>query len=287
MPAIDISFIERERKAYHHALITQGLLVITPSGCPSNADASDIVSKQYAVHVANALGARHDNRLKAQTLGTKYEIITKEFLDKTLSQLSELLPGEWNVKRNGIKLTDYKQFYHLKDIKKEADDSDIIKIVLGEDYYVKPDLVVYREPFSDSFISAPADCSNFTERLLKSAHKKKSYLHADISLKWTIRSDRTQNTRTEAQNIIRNRNGRVPHMIAITCEPLPSRIASLALGLGDLDCVYHSCMNELMDAATALQVNGKAFQQSYKLLKAMIEGHRLKDISELPLDLLD
>jgi len=32
-------------------------------------------------------------------------------------------------------------------------------------------------------------------------------LHASISCKWTIRSDRSQNTRTEALNLIRNRRG--------------------------------------------------------------------------------
>ncbi|MBO9364254.1 MAG: restriction endonuclease, partial [Roseiflexus sp.] len=63
-------------------------------------------------------------------------------------------------------------------------------------------------------------------------------LHASISRKWTIRSDRSQNIRTEAMNLIRNRKGHTPHIVAVTAEPLPTRIASLALGTGDLDCVY-------------------------------------------------
>jgi hypothetical protein len=34
----------------------------------------------------------------------------------------------------------------------------------------------------------------------------------------------------------------------VTAEPLPSRIASLALGTGDVDCIYHAALYELVDA---------------------------------------
>ncbi|MBD3289238.1 hypothetical protein GF337_10575 [candidate division KSB1 bacterium] len=53
-----------------------------------------------------------------------------------------------------------------------------------------------------------------------------------ISCKWTIRSDRAKNTRLEALNLIRNRKGKVPHIVAITVEPTSVRISSLALGTG-------------------------------------------------------
>ena len=69
-------------------------------------------------------------------------------------------------------------------------------------------------------------------------------LHASISCKWTIRSDRSQNSRTEALNLIRNRKGRVPHIAVVLFEPLPSRIASIAMGTGDIDCTYHGALYE-------------------------------------------
>ena len=53
-----------------------------------------------------------------------------------------------------------------------------------------------------------------------------------------MRSDRAQNSRTEALNLIRNRKGNLPHIVVVTGEPMPARIASLALGTGDIDCVY-------------------------------------------------
>lgn len=76
-------------------------------------------------------------------------------------------------------------------------------------------------------------------------------LHASVSCKWTIRSDRAQNTRTEALNLIRNRKGKTPHIVAVVAEPLPTRIATLARGTGDIDCVYHMALPELRKAATA------------------------------------
>ena len=108
----------------------------------------------------------------------------------------------------------------------------------------------------------------------------KPILHASISCKWTIRSDRSQNTRTEALNLIRNRKGHTPHIAAVTAEPLPTRIASLALGTGDLDCVYHIALPELQDSITELKN-----EDQLDMLQTLIDGKRLRDISDLPFDL--
>lgn len=105
-------------------------------------------------------------------------------------------------------------------------------------------------------------------------------LHASISCKWTIRSDRAQNSRTEALNLLRNRKGHLPHVVVVTGEPLPSRLASLALGTGDIDCVYHFALLELKETIESLQ-----FLDAQESLTIMIDGKRLKDIADLPLDL--
>ncbi len=89
-----------------------------------------------------------------------------------------------------------------------------------------------------------------------------------------------QNARSEALNLIRNRKGRLPHVVVVTGEPTPVRISSLALGTGDIDCVYHFALPELVDAA-----DDKGGEDTKELLGMMIEGKRLKDIADLPLDL--
>ena len=105
-------------------------------------------------------------------------------------------------------------------------------------------------------------------------------MHASISAKWTMRSDRAQNSRTEALNLIRNRKGHLPHIVVVTGEPLPSRIASLALGTGDIDCVYHFALPELI---AAVEETGRT--EVVETLETLVQGKRLKDISDLPLDL--
>lgn len=66
----------------------------------------------------------------------------------------------------------------------------------------------------------------------------------------------------------------------VTAEPLPSRIASIALGTGDIDCVYHFALYELMAA-----VREADLEDAGEMLRIMVEGKRLRDISDLPLDL--
>ena len=89
------------------------------------------------------------------------------------------------------------------------------------------------------------------------------FLHASISCKWTIRSDRSQNTRTEALNLIRNRKGPLPHIVAVTAEPLPTRIASLALGTGKWTvCITSPCPNWRKHAENSIyKINSRCFRR--------------------------
>ena len=97
-----------------------------------------------------------------------------------------------------------------------------------------------------------------------------------------FRSDRSQNSRAEALNLIRNRKGRAPHIAVITAEPTLSRIASIALGTGDVDCVYHFALYELIATLADPKVD---YPDATEMLNVLIDGKRLRDISDLPLDL--
>jgi hypothetical protein len=81
-------------------------------------------------------------------------------------------------------------------------------------------------------------------------------------------------------NLVRNRKGRLPHVVEVTAEPLPSRFALLALGTGDIDYVYHFALYELQEVVNRLGMDGAA-----DLLSVKVKGNRLKDISDLPLNL--
>jgi hypothetical protein len=68
--------------------------------------------------------------------------------------------------------------------------------------------------------------------------------------------------------------------MVVTGEPLPSRLSAIALGTGDIDCVYHFALPELIASTEALQL-----EDTLESLRVMTHGKRLKDISDLPLDL--
>ena len=68
--------------------------------------------------------------------------------------------------------------------------------------------------------------------------------------------------------------------MAVTAEPLPTRLAALALGTGDLDCVYHVALPELTKAVEQVENEDQA-----DMLQMLVNGRRLRDISDLPLDL--
>lgn len=66
----------------------------------------------------------------------------------------------------------------------------------------------------------------------------------------------------------------------VTAEPTPSWLASIALGTGDINCVYHFALYELCETLKKLH-----YSDALDMLQIMIKGKRLKDISDLPLDL--
>ena len=104
---------------------------------------------------------------------------------------------------------------------------------------------------------------------------RRRHLHAAVSCKWTIRSDRVQNIRHEGVVLTRHRRGRQRHFAGVTAEPLPSRLAAIARGTGELDSVYHIALQQLR---TACKYNPKASDT----LEELIEQDRLRPLGELP-----
>ncbi len=287
---MDDVLILEARKRYHQALVEKQVLTLSADGVASNADSSNAPSKAIAEIVAHKLGATTGAKLKGQTAGTLFEQLTMQFVSETFPKLQHLRPGEWTVlnlgNQNAVKTWDFSQYEHLAYLSALMNENKQLSTMLGNDYMVAPDVVVYRDLYEDAKINVDGQYVN--DEVCKMAALRKSnggkpILHASISAKWTMRSDRAQNSRTEALNLIRNRKGHLPHIVVVTGEPLPSRLASLALGTGDLDCVYHFALYELLDAVKEYGAQGR--EDIVETLENLIEGKRLKDISDLPLDL--
>lgn len=231
--------------------------------------------------------ARIQEKTAGQTSGAKFEQICMQYISDTFPMLQNLRPGKWHIvklgNRNSVKTSSFAQYEHLEYLYNLTKNDAKLAASMGNDYMVAPDVVIYRETESDMSINSELTVIDESVCHLTDIREKnggKPILHASISAKWTMRSDRAQNSRTEALGLIRNRKGRTPHIVVVTAEPLPSRIASLALGTGDIDCIYHFALYELVEAVEAIGA-----EDSKELLKILINGKRLKDISDLSLDL--
>jgi len=277
------ALFQEARKSYHASLLDTGVLCISKKSVPSNADSSSKTSIALARGIIERIGSNVSGRLAGQASGSQFEQITKSFIEQTFLRLKHLRPGAWDLSPQKRLIARFEQYAHLAELSVLSRQNYKLAAVLGTDYVIAPDIVVARNTEPDENI-------NRTELLVDDAVSRRAslrtksgglpLLHASISCKWTLRSDRAQNARSEALNLIRNRKGRLPHVMVVTGEPLPSRLASIALGTGDIDCVYHFALDELLESVKAFHL-----EDSKEMMDIMVEGKRLKDISDLPLDL--
>ena len=253
------------------------------NGIASNSDKDSRASVSIGNALAEAVGVLPGRpRLRGSAAGSEFERQTIGFLRATFPALGHLRPGCWAI-ASGSAIAKFEQYSHLDALKEAAADNVALAAVLGSDYTIKPDIIITRSPEDDDRINQEApfvgdDTAGFTP--LRRRNNSQHLLHASVSCKWTIRSDRTQNSRAEALNLIRNRKGRAPHIAVVTAEPLPSRLVSIAVGTGDIDCTYHVALHELREVVEASE-----WDDARDTLDLMVEGKRLRDVSDLPLDL--
>lgn len=287
------AIIKNARFQFHKRLFETNTLSLTETGIVSNADNSSKGSIAISGRIIDILVEEYHHKINkvkkisGQTLGKQFELLTMEFLKETFPYLQNLRPGQWSIlqlgNNNRLKTSDFEQYEHLAYLNALTAENAQLAAVLGNDYLVAPDVVIYRDLCEDREINAEqyiVDDSVGRMASIRKANGGRPLLHASISAKFTMRSDRAQNSRTEALNLIRNRKGHLPHIVVTTAEPMPNRLASLALGTGDIDCVYHFALNELVRA-----VNEVGSEDAVETLETLVQGKRLKDISDLPLDL--
>ena len=154
--------------------------------------------------------------------------------DHLAAALPDLDPGRgWMVGR-GVIITRFDQYTHLSHLDDLVRRHPELRITVGTDYLIRPDVTV-----GLGYVTTVSGLPP---------------LHAAVSCKWTIRSDRVQNIRHECLQMIRHRRGRQPHLVTVTAEPLPSRLASIARGTGEVDAVYHVAY-DAMKASVARNAN--------------------------------
>jgi NgoMIV restriction enzyme len=171
--------------------------------------------------------------------GVPLELAVRDHLAAVLPGLrAGLPPGRVWIVACGQVITKFDQYAHLSEVYELVRAHPELRITIGTDYLIKPDVTVGLGDVATASWLPP--------------------LHAAISCKWTIRSDRVQNIRHECLQMIRHRRGRQPHLVTVTAEPLPSRLASIARGTGEVDAVYHVAFDAM---ATSVAKNANADQK--------------------------
>jgi NgoMIV restriction enzyme len=282
------SLIQRMRSEFHAGLVAEGTLTVNSRGVASIADGANRLSVAVGREIATALQVETEaERAAGQILGGSFEDATANYLRATFPEFWMLRPGRWDVLKIGntrrSAISAFEPYQHLAELAEAIERDPTLVSVLGNAYAISPDIVVTRQPEPDNHINEQSLLVDDQLALLTAIRgdiQGFPILHAVVSCKWTLRSDRAQNARSEALNLIRNRKGRLPHIAVVTAEPTPSRLSSLALGTGDVDCVYHIALPELL---AAIEKHGN--DDNLESIETMIRGRRLKDISDLPLDL--
>ncbi len=199
---------------------------------PNFADVDNAESLRLAAGVLDALGVARDtvSDVPADPGGPLEHAVR----DHLASALPARHPDrDWQVSR-GTVITRFDQYAHLDEVHALVRANPGLRITIGTDYLIRPDVTIGLAGVPTASGLPP--------------------LHAAVSCKWTIRSDRVQNIRHECLQMIRHRRGRQPHLVTVTAEPLPSRLASIARGTGEVDAVYHVAYDAL-NASVARNAN--------------------------------
>jgi len=232
---------------------------------PNVADVDNLESLTLSAAMLKALGIPNPNldpsvvpAALPSNAGASLENWVRDLLAHNLPVLGP--SREWDVQRGQL-ITRFAQYQHLTALDALIESDPNLRVSVGNDYLIKPDVTVG--------LMGDASLHGLP------------FLHAAVSCKWSIRSDRVQNVRHEFNQMIRHRRGRQPHLVTVTAEPLPTRLASIARGTGEVDASYHIAFDELEAAVAASSNVGQ--QQAW----AEVVGQgRLKSFNDLAFDLI-
>jgi NgoMIV restriction enzyme len=221
---------------------------------PNFADVDNAESMRIGAGVLDALGVARD--MPSEVPKDPGGPLEQAVCDDLGQALPALAPERaWLVSR-GVIITRFDQYAHLSEVHELVRANPQLRVTVGMDYLIKPDVTVA--------LAKAATASGLPP------------LHAAVSCKWTIRSDRVQNIRHECLQMIRHRRGRQPHLVTVTAEPLPSRLASIARGTGEVDAVYHVAFGAL-----AASVAGNANPDQAEAWREVVGQRRLLSYESL------
>ena len=228
------------------------------------ADSASETSRSISSHMLAVLGVAEGLATGAPDTASGRPLETEVALDLGRDLASRDSSRAMQVLDTPGDVSNYVQYSHLKRVDELSKASPELRITLGTDYLIKPDVVV----------------------VLPGREGELPFLHAVISCKWTIRSDRVQNIRHEYNLLVRHRRERLPHLVTVTAEPMPTRLAAIARGTGEVDATYHVAFHALDDSLRHLSANGTLPLEQLDAWNEVVGQGRVRPYSELAATLL-
>ncbi|MEO3939333.1 NgoMIV family type II restriction endonuclease [Dermatophilaceae bacterium Soc4.6] len=109
----------------------------------------------------------------------------------------------------------------------------------------------------------------------------KRHLEAGLSLKWSLRTDRARDCRSQGGKMASLRRGMTPHFAAVTMEPRPYMLRLLGGGSGEVDCVYHLDLPSLTTAIETVTAGNPRRKKTPEQLRRLVDQRRLRYYDEL------
>ena len=276
------------RKEYHKAVCSELISYREDSDALSFIDEATAMSgeltRQMISKLSCAIGTR---KLPPDTIGQRFAELTRTFIGQSLSVLGRPIIGEWIVSTTGVHMAvdAFGRHTTVADVQRVLVADPRLRIELNHYCVIAPDIIVARRVHHRDLTSLGPElaCEERNIQPGTVSHRDAIYnylLHAVISCHWTVRGPPDERRSVDVLNLFHNRRGSTPHIMAVTFEPLPARLASLALGTGDLDCMYHVALHELLEA-----IDEVGSSDHKEAIQSLVQGRRLRDISDLPLDL--
>jgi hypothetical protein len=266
-------------------------------GRPNTSDAGDKGSVELGRLLFDRLGVAAGTPAPSRKID---DLMTNSLIDHVRTQVGSAV----EVEANGH-LSDFEQFTHLsalkslskddgtKAIQKSLDrierflstrvsarDAAQLEILLGAHRSLVLDQTTQRKQLVEQL--GEESLLRLDVVVYRSDGAGRTPLLAGFSLKWSLRTDRAQDCRSQGAKMSALRRGQMPHFAAVTMEPRPTMLALLGRGSGDLDCAYHLDLAALTDAVEAFYADSKRRRQgSYDTFRRLVEQRRVRDYDEM------
>nr|WP_198526269.1 NgoMIV family type II restriction endonuclease [Cellulosimicrobium sp. MM] len=271
------------------------------NGKPNTSDASDELSVEVGEALFDVLGVS-----RLPTAGENDEPTGRVLADAVSADLSQRFPiddGGIEV-RPERKLFDFEQYRHvgaIRDVKpgrsKEFNVAwrKLTRYVRKQP--IRPVDVRRVEEMIDA-VESSVDAADAILRKLLDELGEESLLGLDLtvarqgtldrlprlevglSLKWSLRTDRAQDCRSQGAKMSALRRGRMPHFAVVTMEPRPYMLNLLGGGSGDVDCVYHLDLPALTAAVDDVYTT-PARMRGRDQFHRLVDQRRIRDYDDL------